>query len=602
MWRFSIIARPSIVNKISIKSLRNALKHTDTRLTRFQAPEINRQDVPIREVFSFDDFGLLSTRSASIETLESEKTFLDQILKNDTFIIPTTIDQKEVFGYDQALEMFAEGADLELLAEDLASIEESSSSTTSIVTPKKSVREEKLEKDEEEEESLFKIPKKAQALDQFMIYPEIIPNQQFTSQWTEKQLEDMTHIPTTSKESIKVVEKFELSLEVLEGMMDNKSISEIEQELKNGEWPEYLFEDRKLIARSNRVLRYIVKEMESLEAIEIILSTFAKKSMLSVISDDIILHLTTRFSKVLPPRQTIDKLEYLTTLCCSKELKPAKLLIQQSLEELYNELLQKDPKIGKDLLTICSKLNFDKSAEIFLRVLAENATHFDKDFETWKMFSLKYGSTSGVRSFWKLVLKSEENGGKKRINEILNHSNKSDHPFSTMARIICTFVEMNQMERAIEVFKLISVSGRHFRNPLLEWVDENNLECIERLAQLVEDGMIAERRRTTKKKIVDENKTDKKSEVPSTLIEAISKFCGIVEKKPKKFVDRKAKRKIHRVDEEQLHELCEALQKAWWKCSKSSENPEATSKRLVEWSQRNRLDLDEKLEKELNRV
>ena len=76
----------------------------------------------------------------------------------------------------------------------------------------------------------------------------------------------------------------------------------------------------------------------------------------------------------------------------------------------------------------------------------------------------------------------------------------------------------------------------------------------------------------------------------------LAKFYGVGGQKKKKFVDSKLKKKIHRVDEEQLHDLCKSLQKAWIQCA---DNKDSVN-RLVGWCQSNRIEIDEKVQKKIS--
>lgn len=255
--------------------------------------------------------------------------------------------------------------------------------------------------------------------------------------------------------------------------------------------------------------------------------------MMAVIPDDVLLHLTIRSCSDSSTIESImKKLEAISALAVSRELRPNRQLIEERLHNLYAMIIKKSPNLSASMFSLCQKLGFDRSADIFMKSygdvesLSEN---FLKSFDEWKKLSARYGTQQGINGYWIAALQKDDAGLAKRIQTLLMHSCRSEHPSTTMARMICALNKLDQLDKAFEVFQKVSVSGSHFREPLAEFVKsvcckeanefqfhvfllQNDLESIERLAILIERGVIAEKRRG--KRI---NKTPVEGEVSDAL-------------------------------------------------------------------------------------
>lgn len=255
----------------------------------------------------------------------SEHTFLEQLFRNDTLNtfsnvqIPTTVSSKElggsneVFAHDYVSELISEGLAADELAEELAEadshtyhddqepstsglevtelpflipsiIAEVEETKTRKIISEKIRRERKLnlstttpESSEQLEAShLFHVPVEAriQNVGQ-MLFPESIPVESYTSQWKEGETPaPVAETMKTTHEAFISAAGTEFSLEILEGIMTEGTMAELKKELEAvGAWPEYLFTgDKRLVARTNAVLRFVVEHSESFEDAEVIVS------------------------------------------------------------------------------------------------------------------------------------------------------------------------------------------------------------------------------------------------------------------------------------------------------------------------------------------
>ncbi|CBX53314.1 RNAi-Induced Longevity [Caenorhabditis elegans] len=571
MWRFAVYTqKATILNKTCLTAVRQSLKHTDGRFDYFRylgndaSHAISVQkDQQIREVFSLDDFGLLSMKSQSLESISSagnEHNFLDQLFRNDTLNafsnvqIPTTVSSKElggsndIFGYDYVSELLSEGAIPEEIAEDLAM---STSSTDLDVLTSSSEpasyyddqepstsglevtnlpflmpkidqqskenrdsrqlmsehirRERKLNLStttpvNESDAQLFHVPESLNYQNiGHMLFPDSLPPETYTSQWKEGELPSISS-QISSTETSFVDTATEFSLEHLEDLIADGAVDELHKLLKSLQtWPEWMFTgNRQDIVRINDVLRFIVENLCSEES-EIIIRNFCGSHVLAEIPEDIIIHFTLR--SITPECEVssiMNNLETSSQWAHKRELRPNRMLVKTRLSELYAFAIQKSPEKALSLFSLCSKLNLDRTSDIFMKCYGEtraSSDNFLKSFGDWKLLSNKYGTQQGIDDYWMAALKSDAKGLDKRIEALLLHSGKGEHPFATMARMICTLLKLARIDEALEVFQKVSVSGKHFKQQLASFVEQNDLECIERLAMLVERGMIAEKRR-----------------------------------------------------------------------------------------------------------
>ncbi|EGT45218.1 CBN-RIL-2 protein [Caenorhabditis brenneri] len=653
MWRFAVYTpKTTILNKACFKSVTQALKHTDGRMDYFRLFSFDDFGLLSNN---------RSHSVESMSSAGGEQNFLEQLLRNDTLTtfsniqIPTTMSSRElgsandIFGYDYVSELLSEGAIPEELAEDLAmepSISEiellpSDSATyhddqepstsgievtafpfkvpnldkqpvkedTRTFITEKPRRDRKLNlsttaplQTPDTAEQLFHVPETVsiQNIGE-MLFPDSLPQDSYTSSWKDDKppsgsIQAVPTLPTVT-ENLN-----EFSLDVLEGIMALGSIEELRQDLKAvGFWPEWIFSgDKTITARTNKILRFVVENAADYKDAEEIIKTFAASHMRAAVPDDVILRLTikstTPYSNIT---DIIAQLDSVAKMSLSRQLRPNRSLVEACLVDLFKLAIQKCPKTSSSLLAACCKLNFDRSSVIFMKCFGEIHAlndNFLNSFEEWKKLSVKYGRQDGIDSYWMAAL-SSEGPMEKRIEALLSHSGKCEHPFTTMAQMICAFIKLDKLDEALEIFQAVSVSGKYFKKPLASFVANNDLKCIERLATLVERGMIAERRRGGGNKTA--NKSEEKREKTRQLSEGVhtvlAKFCGAGGQKKTKFVNKNSKKKIHRVDEGQLHDLCEALQKGWMQCADSKESVE----RLVAWCHANRLEIDEKKIKSL---
>ncbi|CAI2354878.1 unnamed protein product [Caenorhabditis sp. 36 PRJEB53466] len=635
--------KTSVLSRTCLQSVRQALKHTDRQTDHSRFSSRLETDQPIREVFSLDDFGLLSTnRSQSIDSMSStgsEHTFLEQLFRTDTLNtfsnvqIPTTVSTNEVFGYDYVSELLSEGAAVEELVEELVEDEglavrasyhdEQVPSTSGVdvsalpffIPDFTEKIEQKVVKASPEtvhstEESLFHLPETS-GIENLsgILFPDTIPIESYTSQWKGSEFSAPVSSPSLI-EPQKPLESAEFSLEVLEGIAADGTVAELQKELEAvGFWPDHFFTttgNRRVQESINWILRFVAEKSADYAEAEAVIAKFASSHLMAVVPDDVLLQLTVRSisgSSTIPSIQKT--LETLITLSVSRELRPSHKLVGQQLSHLYSKAIQNCSKTAGDLLTLCWKLNFDTSPDTFLQCYAEiqagklrtGEENWLKSFGEWKKLSMKYGNQQGIDSYWMEALRADDKGVAKRIDALLTHSGKLEHPFATMARMICALIRMDELEKAMEVFQRVSVSGNHFREPLQVFVENNDLPSIERLAALIERGMMVERKRGKRA-----NKSGETAKKSSTLFgedvhSVLEKFYGVSGKTKKKKFDPKgkAKRKIHRVDEGQLHQLCSSVQKAWIKCAESKES----ASRLSEWCLKNRLDIEETVERKL---
>ncbi|CAD6186992.1 unnamed protein product [Caenorhabditis auriculariae] len=658
MWRFPIIApRISRTAKIQVLFKHNESFAQTTNHSKFSNADLSTladhrtdlvlpnvfSDVPIKELTSFDDFGLISfnrDRYPSTETVSSGEatSFIDHLLKTASISnfsgvsIPTTVNTSELGGNGEVaalqhvVELLAEGADVSEVVEDLvqpadlvaySSIYDEQRPSTSragqleevqapFLVPEsilkaKSTRQYLSEKLRKQRKShLSTMPPAAERRSK----PEMIKNvgelmfpdapSAGTAFPVEKKTErrekpqmiknigelmfpdpdiiDIPQISTSTKPQVEVyippppAQEF-LELEVLEEIVANDRFEELRAMLENEKWPKEVFKgDRRLMNKANRILRYSTeKAADSDEALRF-LSLFAASSVRACIAEDVLVALAIRIAKEKDAVFTASRISQISKMCLTREQRFNRNVVRSALTALYSEVVARGTSA---------------SAE---RVM-----------EACEM-STRHGTTAGVESMWMIALGDDQCSRPEawRVEKLLSHCQTADHPFASVAQLLCALVRLNRLEDAECIFKRVSVSGRYFRQPLESMVEENDLEGIERLAELISKCIIGEKRRGARNlAAVDSKKAD------DELLTTVEKFFGLTAKKPKFTpLGKKQKRKFHRVDEQQLHEITDALQDAWIKCSELKNDVES-GKRLIQWCTDNRVDVDEGIAKRI---
>lgn len=632
-------------------------------------------DRPLIELTSFDDFGTLSFgKSSSMETVSSPETsFLDHILRTDSLpkysgvSIPTTVDNKEMgglsdlLGYDEAVQLLSEGMDVSKVVQDLTNI----ASQDTIQKTKIVVDEQKPStsgKSDFETDLPFLIPRirKADAVLVDENLPYLIPDTIETPRRTRRLLTEKmrqqrkNEVRSSSKDSsefaslggmffpselpqymnVPVLETIttsdptvvletpspaseikEISLTLLEGMIEKKDFSTLCQSLQQSSWPEHLFQHPgRYDRRINAVLESAMEHSISADEASKILDVFAKSHPNACISDKVLLHVVARVASENDVEATISSVEHMGKMCLTRQRKQNFKSTDQALERVYEKVLEKETiSTANNVLSSCISNKFDRSAETFMRTALKNAREKKSDFYTtmkvWTELSDLHGTTSGVDQMWMLAIETEDSassmiekkrrrkeGMARRFELLLNHCQKSDHPFASVAQMIFAFVRTNRLEEAEEIFKRISVSGRFFIRPLAEIANLREIETIERFAELITRCMLLERKRGKKEKAEEE----KVSKLDEGVLKVLDTFYGIGNrKKVVKTFGKKQKRKIHRIDEEQLHDLTSELQVVWAKCAVSKNSQESAAK-LSSWCDVNRIDRDPTAVKILN--
>lgn len=391
--------------------------------------------------------------------------------------------------------------------------------------------------------------------------------------------------------------------------------SELRSLLHTKRWPESGF-------NRSTVFDFIVEKSLDTEEALMFFRDYATSNRRNFVADKQIIALATRAVEESGVSEAKKILALARNMFISRAPQNRSRSSRKYLEKLYNSALSRGSvSDAQQLLETVLEKQFDNESELFLRsataMLVTRRESFSSLFSTWSALSIRFGSNEAVDLIWECALKDSDTIDKdsaKEIGQILSHSRTFDHPFSSLAEMICAYVRLDKMDQAAAVFSKVSISGRHFRRPLSRLMSSSSrpdditdmsssIRQIEGLADLVSRCMYGERRRGGRRKTEDGAETaaeSKKSALSASVTSVLEQFYGVAGRKPQTKSPKKTeKRKLHRVDEEQLHELSENLQDAWITLALRARDV-SSAERCLLWSQKNRVNISEKTIKKVD--
>ncbi|KAJ1369333.1 hypothetical protein KIN20_030762 [Parelaphostrongylus tenuis] len=310
-----------------------------------------------------------------------------------------------------------------------------------------------------------------------------------------------------------------------------------------------------------RLASRVARDSGSLQATMEILRVF--RNMFLVRSPD-----TTKFSS--PERI----LEEFYKIVCSVGL-------ENEIEELHQMMIS---------------LGYDKNSNVFIRVFTSHLitkNDFNTVYDKWKQLSSSYGTTHGSDLIWKGIFTNSDR--RKQVDlagDLLQHCQQYDNPSAIIANIIMVLIRLDLIDAARSIFTKVSIPGRFFKRAI-RCVDrgEGMLEVIERFASLITECMFAEKRRSRNSETRPERSSS--SVLPAELLSKLDSFFGRGRPKHRKFSLKEEKPRLHRIDDEQLFELCEFVQFMWIEEAQINNDVQAAD-RLISWSIKNRLKIPQK--------
>uniref|UniRef100_A0A1I7YD04 Uncharacterized protein n=1 Tax=Steinernema glaseri TaxID=37863 RepID=A0A1I7YD04_9BILA len=173
-----------------------------------------------------------------------------------------------------------------------------------------------------------------------------------------------------------------------------------------------------------------------------------------------------------------------------------------------------------------------------------------------------------------------------RLRTIIKLASTLDGPFDIFGELIVSLVVEGRFSEATVLFKKLSIPGNHFCRPLARLSrDEKYLPVVEKFSKLVDDCIIAERKKKAKPAGPEESGGDSAASV-AFLLESWT-----VSKK-KRNGQQKVKR--YKVNDEQLDKLNNTLIRVWLDLAEKSGNTKS-GQRLKKWIENNDISVPERV-------
>ncbi|KAK5980808.1 hypothetical protein GCK32_005647 [Trichostrongylus colubriformis] len=244
-------------------------------------------------------------------------------------------------------------------------------------------------------------------------------------------------------------------------------------------------------------------------------------------------------------------------------------------------------------------LGFDKNAATFIRNVTNSMIEkgdISGTFGEWQRLSARYGTTVGSELLWQGLLTIRNRTEQARLaNKLLKHCCQHDHPLSVISNLIVALVSANHLDAAKALLIKVAVPGKFFKKPLSCMARyESSAKAIENFADLVTQCMLSEKRRVREAKETIGNTCVLSPELSSVL----DSFYGMGRLQRLQSNRDSSRRKLHRVNDEQLFELCQFVQLLWLEKAEESGNVNAID-RLISWTFKNQLEIPANLKQRI---
>nr|CDJ87338.1 CBN-RIL-2 protein [Haemonchus contortus] len=548
----------------------------------------NTPQQAIRELRSFDDFGLLSAQiidNNAARTL-TEAPFMDKLLSYDApsiinaGAIPTTADPSELGGSSEASdieqleELIDQGYDVSAVLRDLSSVDlqREDYSVAAAVVSKPVVREKSSQRSE-----LNPLPVGKAVEDRSARYEVSLPSSSDHSKTPRFDPDIYRETRASAGEIITAI--------------NNQDLASLRCTLTEKKWPDH----RSIGAHLDQLFDLIIRDSYDVDEAVMFVQDFAVCNRRGFLHDVNGVRLALRVahdsgsveaaSEML---RNFRNMFLVKSPVTSKSTAPASIL-----EDFYSALCSLGSMDQVEAVhKVMISLGFDRSSDIFIR----SVTHFlmeksntSQVFGRWKRLSERYGTTSGVELIWQGLFTSVENPVEQArlAGKLLKHCCQHEHPFAVLSSLVMTLVHLKLLDAAKAVLIKVAIPGRFFKKPLLcVTQNEDSLETIKNFADLVTQCMFSEKRKIKEVKASVEDTPALSPELSSVL----NSFCGMGRPKQQKLKPDDSKRKLHRVNDEQLFELSLFMQSLWLEKAEKAGSAHAAD-RLVSWSMVNKLEI-----------
>lgn len=542
----------------------------------------------IKELKSFDDFGLLSGKILNQHATKNRNDvthFPDQILSaentstTNSAVIPTTADPSELGGscdsceIEQVEEMIDQGYDLYAVLREMSTVEgqiiDSYASQAAMREDSKNVGHD-FSVDSSANDSL---------VDQ-MAHAVPVPSSSVTSTCPRFDPDSRRNSRATAEEIIFALHSKDMPL--------------LRSILMEKKWPYH----RSIGYILDQLFEFIIRESSDTDEAVMFLRDFAVCNRRGYLHDIIGVRLALRVAcESGSVSKAIEMLGVFRNmfLVKSPQVGPSKCHSSICLmDEFYTTLfsigsVDEVEEAHRKMIT----LRFDRNSNAFIRCFTEfmlGKREISYVFNEWKHMSSRLGSTCAAELLWEGIFTKVTDPNKQAwlAGQLLAHCRQHDHPYVAVVNLIITLLRLKNLDEARSVFVKVAVPGRFFKQPLSHIARyEDCLETIENFASLMTECMFSEKRTTNEEKI---SVLSSKSVLTPELSSVLDSFYGVARKQHKLIKQRGAKRRLYRVDDEQLYELAEHVQLLWLKEAEKSNNVQSVD-RLTLWSTSNNLEL-----------
>lgn len=534
----------------------------------------------IKELKSFDDFGMLSTRFFNTDTaltFNSSTPFMDQLLSYDSSLvnaatIPTVADPSELGGsseagdIEQLEELLDEGYDLSAVLRDMTAAEVKSE-------PAASPRE-LLEEDTATVE----------------LEPHVVPAPSPSGSVKTQRFDPDVH------------REYKASAEEVFAAVEKQEIALLRSILMEKKWPDH----RRIGACLDRLFELVIRESVDTDEAVMFLQDFAVCNRRGFLHDVNGIRLALRVARDnLSVPKAVEMLRMFRNMFLVKSPMSKSSIPTGLLEEFYATLCT----IGsseevEDVQKVMVSMGFDKNCDTFMRAFTSSMlkrSGVSQVFREWRKLSTRYGTSCGSEMLWEGIFSSPCSPAEQArlAGSLLKHCRQYDHPSAVISGLVLALVRLQHFDAAKAVFTKVAVPGRFLKKVLSHMArrDESS-EFIENVASLVTECMFSEKGRVIEAKKLVETPSAVLSPELCTLLDS---FYGLG--RPKQYSTNKpdAKRKLLRVNDEQLFELSQCIQLLWLeKAEKASDS--GSVDRLLSWSAANKLEIPPRITQRIAKV
>lgn len=404
----------------------------------------------------------------------------------------------------------------------------------------------------------------------------------------------------------------EAAVQDLMNAIEQSDMTELRSLLANSYWPRAKLDPYQV----SRIFSFIIDKAKDCEECREIMRDFACSSFRHSLPSHIPILFATRSAREEGVPRALEALQFhhKSFILTPISLRFHSYLRSESIRSLWNEVTKRSSEadISEMYETGVTMGLVKGSRELVEETLKEkrrSGASFTSIFCQWKTMGERYGNPrNGMAIVVRRAMEEEE---KMRFDSLLSiatfvSNSPSLHTESFMVHLVLNLLCKGEEKAAKHIFSLISIHGKHWYEILGDLERDQSSESlvlVEKIANIITYGVIGELRKKERKK-----KVDISAEVPMIDVKENEKEMKIVEKDELSVMmesivwsanggknDRKKKgawkaKKRVKVDQKEMHELTERIQKTWLQLEMTMNGSSSEGmNRLVSWSMLHRL-------------